>query len=322
MKTAIVLFNLGGPDSLDAVEPFLFNLFYDPAIIRLHNPLRYMVAKLISSRRAPKTQGIYKLIGNQSPLLELTQQQAQALEQQLNAKNQDHYKTFIAMRYWHPFAKEAAAQVKAYAPERIILLPLYPQYSTTTTASSIKDWHQAAAQTGLNVPTETIESYPAAPDFIAAHADLLMQMLKQLKADVSARVLFSAHGLPEKIIKVGDPYQKQVEQTVAEVVAVLQAKGIRIDYSICYQSRVGPLKWIGPSTEEEIKRAGSDGKAIILTPIAFVSEHSETLVELDIEYKHLAKQAGVGHYFRVPALGTHPLFIESLAKLSIRSSGA
>lgn len=321
MKVAVVLFNLGGPDSLESVENFLFNLFYDPAIIRAPNPMRYCIAKLISSKRAPKTQDIYRQIGNKSPLLEQTQQQTEALENMLNQQEDHHYKIFIHMRYWHPMAEETAANVKQYHPDKIILLPLYPQFSTTTTASSVKSWKDAARKAGISAETTTIGCYPTAPDFIKAHVDMLVKTIAPLSYEQPIRILFSAHGLPKKVIAAGDPYQSQVEKTVQHVMPELLEQLRRmewkgdLDYAICYQSRVGPLEWIGPSTEEEIKRAGKDDRTIVLTPIAFVSEHSETLVELDMEYRHLAEQAGVRHYLRVPALGTHAAFINALASL-------
>lgn len=324
MKIAVVCFNLGGPDSPQAIEPFLFNLFYDPAIIRLPKPLRYFLAKIISSKRAPKTQEIYKYIGNKSPLLELTKKQSEALETQLNADGNNTYKTFVSMRYWHPFANQTALEVKEFAPDKIILLPLYPQFSTTTSGSSFNEWTNEVQKIGLDVPTVAVGCYMTEPAFIEAHVELLLENILQLPKDIPSRILFSAHGLPEKIIEAGDPYQWQVEQTVANVVSKLQEKmalqglGESLDYVICYQSRVGRLKWIGPSTEAEISRAAFDKKAIILTPIAFVSEHSETLVELDIEYKHFAEAAGVTHYLRVPALGTHEKFITSLSNLCHR----
>lgn len=306
-KTAIVLFNLGGPDSLEAVQPFLFNLFNDPAIIRVPSVLRTFLAKKISRKRAPVAQNIYKELGNRSPILPNTQAQADALKALLSAHGQ--VECFIAMRYWHPMSDETAQAVKQYAPDHIILLTLYPQYSTTTTASSLKDWQRAAHAIGLHVPTSAVCCYPQMDGFVTAQAELIAPALTG-----NERLLFSAHGLPEKIVKAGDPYQKQVEQTTQEI---LRKLGGSHDYVNCYQSRVGPLKWIGPSTEDEIRRAGADGKDIILIPLAFVSEHSETLVELDIEYKHLADEEGVKRYIRIPTVSTHPAFINGLAQLCL-----
>jgi len=307
MKIAIVLFNLGGPDSLEAVQPFLRNLFSDPAIIGLPAWLRLPLARLIARRRTPKALAIYEKIGGGSPIVGQTEAQARALEGALEqALGTEHeWRGYVCMRYWHPMTERVVQAVKRFAPDRIVLLPLYPQYSTTTTASSFDAWKKAAT---LKVPTVEIESYPTEPGFIRASIDLVKQGLAEAG---DARVLFSAHGLPEKVIKRGDPYQRQVEQTAAAIGQHLSG----VDWSVCYQSRVGPLKWIGPSTESEIRRAASDGKNIVLYPLSFVSEHSETLVELDIDYRHLAAEAGVAKYIRVPAVGTHPQFIHGLANL-------
>ena len=313
-KTAIILFNLGGPDSQEAVRPFLFNLFKDPAIIGAPLLIRYGIAWMISTRRAPVAREIYQKIGGSSPIVAQTQAQAQALENQLSAYGQ--VKTFISMRYWHPMSAEIVEQVKAYNPDSVILLPLYPQFSTSTTESSIKDWHQVAQKAGLNVPTHTIGCYPTQTDFIAAHAALIHEYYFKASAKQAPRILFSAHGLPEKIIQAGDSYQWQVEQTTQAVVNALSIEGL--DWKVTYQSRVGPLKWIGPSTDDEIKQAGTEGKPLLIVPIAFVSEHSETLVELDMEYAELAHHSGVPEYIRVPTLGTTPLFIEALSHLCLQ----
>jgi protoporphyrin/coproporphyrin ferrochelatase len=316
MRTAVVLFNLGGPDSLDAVKPFLRNLFSDPAIITLPGILRWPLARLIASRRAPKAQKIYAQIGGASPILGQTEMQAQALQETLahDGNSWDEWRCFVCMRYWHPMTEEVVQQVRDFAPENVVLLPLYPQYSTTTTGSSFKAWDEAVARLGTK--THRVKSYPTEPGFIAASVELIKQGLAEAGAG-PRRVLFSAHGLPEKIIKAGDPYQSQVEQTAHAIVEQLGlADGIgSVDWSVCYQSRVGPLKWIGPPTEAEIHRAAADKKAIVLYPLSFVSEHSETLVELDIDYRKLAAEAGVSTYVRVPTVGTHPKFIEGLSRL-------
>jgi ferrochelatase len=224
-------------------------------------------------------------------------------------------RVFIAMRYWHPLSDETAAQVKAFAPDSVVLLPLYPQFSTTTTASSLADWHRAAAAAGLEVPTKALCCYPTVPGLIEAQAGLVQQALTQLAraGDANPRVLFSAHGLPKRVVARGDPYQWQVERTAAAVVERLNAP--ELDWVVCYQSRVGPLEWIGPATDEEILRAGADGVAVVVVPVAFVSEHSETLVELDIGYRRLAESAGVPNYVRVPTVATTAGFIEALAAL-------
>jgi ferrochelatase len=395
-KTAIVLFNLGGPDTPEAVQPFLFNLFNDPAIIGLPSPFRTWLAKFISKKRAPKAQGIYNEIGGKSPILENTLAQANALESSLAGHGQ--VKVFISMRYWHPLAGECVRKVKEYNPDHIILLPLYPQFSTTTTGSSFKEWDELAKMHELNTPTSHVCCYPAQREFVEAHAQLIRGRYDEAKKHGAPRILFSAHGLPEKIVKRGDPYQMQVELGTQAVLEELRKHGLLgssplegepnrthtmssmaqnserdlvggangatktdvgaggeipptksagntapqhrprgtadlappqggsarspadIDYVNCYQSRVGPLKWIGPSTEDELRRAGADGVPVVLVPIAFVSEHSETLVELDIEYKHLAEEAGVKHYARVPTLSTDAHFIAALADICLKQT--
>jgi ferrochelatase len=305
MKIAIILFNLGGPDSLEAVQPFLRNLFSDPAIISLPTWLRLPLARFIAARRTPKARGIYEQIGGGSPILGQTEAQARALEAALGREHE--WRGYVCMRYWHPMTERVVQSVARFAPDRIVLLPLYPQFSTTTTASSFNAWKKASS---VKAPTVSIESYPTEPGFIRASIELVKQGLVEA-GDGPKRVLFSAHGLPEKVIQRGDPYQRQVEETAAAIAQHLDG----VDWSVCYQSRVGPLKWIGPPTESEIRRAASDGKAIVLYPLSFVSEHSETLVELDIDYRHLAEKAGVAKYVRVPTVGTHPQFIHGLANL-------
>ncbi len=310
-KTAVVLFNLGGPDSLKAVKPFLFNLFNDNAIIRMPQPFRYLLAKMIAFRRGSKARAIYQHMGGKSPLLDLTRAQADALEKKL--KKEGEYKVFVCMRYWHPMSGSVAKNVKAYEPDRVILLPLYPQYSTTTTGSSFSDWDAASAKAGLTAPTSRICCYPADNGFVASHVKQIKDTYWKAAEDGQPRILFSAHGLPEKIIKEGDPYQWQVEKTVAAITQILSIEDL--DYSLCYQSRVGPMEWIKPSTEDEIKRAAADKVPVVVVPVAFVSEHSETLVELDIEYRELAEKHGVPGYWRVAALGTDDYFIDALADL-------
>ena len=281
MNVAVVLFNLGGPDKLDSVEPFLFNLFNDPAILNLPSFLRYPLAKLISKRRAPTAKAIYKEIGGSSPIVKLTRDQAASLEQSLNMNEKGlNYKVFIAMRCWHPRASETIQLVKKFNPEEIILLPLYPQYSAATSGSSILEWQDVAKKNNLNISTSTICCYPQDEKFVKAHSELIKKNINGLK---NFKLIFSAHGLPEKNIKKGDPYQWQVEQSVNKIMNEMNQDNI--DYILSYQSRVGPLKWICPSTDEVIIDNSKKGKNIIVVPIAFVSEHSESLVELDIEYK-------------------------------------
>ncbi|HJD55777.1 MAG TPA: ferrochelatase [Rickettsia endosymbiont of Pyrocoelia pectoralis] len=307
-KIAIVLFNLGGPDSLKSVKPFLFNLFYDKNIINLPNPLRYVIAKIISITRDKKSQKIYSLIGGKSPLLEETQKQKTALSENLKKSTKEDFKIFINMRYFAPQIEKTIEEIKEYNPTEIILLPLYPQFSTTTTGSSVKNFFD---NFNLNIPVKVVCCYPIEDDFIKAHVSLIKEKL----LDKNFRILFSAHGLPEKIVKAGDPYSFQVEETVKAVVKELNIKDL--DYKITYQSKVGPVEWLKPNTEDEIEIAGKEKKDIIIVPIAFVSEHVETLVELDIEYKLIADKYKV-QYIRIPTLGINENFINSLTNTVLR----
>lgn len=310
-RTAVVLMNLGGPDSLDAVEPFLRNLFRDPAIIGAPGPVRRLLARLIAKRRGPEAREIYRTIGGRSPLLEETEVQASALRQAL--ADLGEVEVAVAMRYWHPMSDEAARRVAAFRPERIVLLPLYPQFSTTTVASSLAAWRTAAEAAGIAAPTQSVCCYPRADGLIEAHAALIEPLLEAAAEAGKPRLLFSAHGLPKRVVARGDPYQWQIEETARHIVARLGPDDL--DWSVCYQSKVGPLAWLEPSTVDELDRAGRDRVPVVVTPVAFVSEHSETLVELDVTYRDRARAAGVPAYHRVPALGTHPAFIEGLAGL-------
>jgi len=316
MKKAVVLFNLGGPDKLQNVEPFLFNLFNDPAILNLPTLLRYPLAKLISYRRAPIAKKIYQEIGGSSPILKLTMNQSNALEKKLNQSDfENEYKCFVVMRCWHPRAESIINDVKSFNPTEVILLPLYPQYSAATSGSSIKEWQNVCKKNNFEIKTSTICCYPSESLFIKSHTNEIKKKINNLK---NYKLIFSAHGLPEKNIKKGDPYQWQVEQSVNSIIKSLKLKSF--EWILSYQSRVGPLKWIGPSTDDVIVENSKLGKKIVLVPIAFVSEHSETLVELDIEYKELADKNGCEEYIRVPALGTNPDFIKSLSNLVINKN--
>jgi ferrochelatase len=317
-KTAIVLFNLGGPDSLAAVGPFLRNLFTDPAILRVPFFVRPWLARRIARARvAPATEN-YQRLGGRSPLLELTEQQARALEAALP---EIEARCFIAMRYWHPFSLEAAAAVKAWDPHEVVLLPLYPQFSTTTTGSSLDAWREAAVSVGLIKPVTTLCCYYADAGFAAATAAIVRSHFDRARTALAPgtrlRVLFSAHGLPEIIVRRGDPYQFQIEQTVAAVVRMLAVPDL--EHVVCYQSRATPQQWIEPATDAEIARAAKDGVAVLAVPIAFVSEHVETLVELDVEYAELARRLGVPGYFRVPTQNADAGFIAALADLVRRA---
>jgi len=316
-RLAVVLFNLGGPLENKDVRPFLYNLFSDRNIIDLPFGLRQFVAKIISSSREKSAQANYQLMGGGSPILAQTEAQSAALQTQLSASLKDvEVRTFIAMRYWHPFTEQAVAEIVSFEPDQIVLLPLYPQFSKTTTSSSIERF-KAVYKGPAEV--KALCCYPENPKFIASHVAEIREKLRYIKDLNKYRLLFSAHGLPEKIVTAGDPYQSQVEATVKAVMASLN---LTIDHIVCYQSRVGPLKWIGPSTDDTIRETAAMGKNIVLVPIAFVSEHIETLVELDMEYAHLAREHGVSDYIRVKALGVCADFISGLCDEVVRAATA
>jgi ferrochelatase len=307
-KVAVVLFNLGGPDGPAAVRPFLENLFSDPAIIDLPWIARRPLAALIARLRRKSATANYAIMGGASPLLAETEAQAAALEARLNeGESGRNYKAFIAMRYWRPLTREAAAAVTRFAPDEVILAPLYPQYSTTTTGSSLRAWEEAYRGPGR---IRTLCCWYDNSGLVAAHATRIRSVW-EAAGKPKVRLLFSAHGLPEKIVAGGDPYQWQIEQTCAKVAAML---GEDWDWRVCYQSRVGPLQWLGPSTPQAIAEAAKDRLGVLIDPIAFVSDHIETLVELDREYAEMAHEAGVSTYLRAPVVGVLPEFIDGLAE--------
>lgn len=308
-RLAVVLLNLGGPDSLDAVRPFLINLFSDPAIIAAPRPLRWLLARWIARRREMAAREIYGHLGGSSPLRANTEIQAAALAVALD----DEARVFVAMRYWHPRSDHVVQAVRDWDPDRIVLLPLYPQFSTTTTGSSLDDWARAAAANGLERPTSAVCCYPTQPGFVAALADAIAPALRATSSRRRPRLLLTAHGLPETIDARGDPYRRQVVETARAVVARLAESSL--DWLVCYQSRVGPLAWIGPATDDEIRRAGREGTPLVVAPISFVSEHSETLVELDRDYRALAERSGVPSYVRVPTVADSTAFIAGLAQM-------
>jgi len=317
-KVAIILFNLGGPDSKESIKPFLMNFFMDKNIVNLPLPFRAVLAKYISSKRSKREAGdSYKELGNKSPLLENSQAQAQALEKCLNEEGDGNtYKVFISMRYWHPMAPQVVREVQDWAADKLILLPLYPQFSTTTTWSSLENWKKALSRANYKPETSMICCYPEDDGFIEASARNIASVYKQAlgEGQNDLRILFSAHGLPEKIIKGGDPYQWQCEQSAKKIADLLKEKLGKpdLDWEICYQSRVGRLKWIGPSLDEALDKAIEQGKAVLIYPHAFTQEHVETLVELDKEYKHIALKKGIKAYYRAETIGVHETYISAL----------
>jgi ferrochelatase len=316
-RTAVVLFNLGGPDSLDAVEPFLFNLFADPDIFRL--PLPFLTqkpfARFVARRRTPEARHNYAAIGGRSPLLENTQQQARALERTLQA--QGPYDVFICMRYWHPLTDAVVTELKTRGYENLVLLPLYPQYSATTTGSSANEFERECARQHYHPKTRLVRQWYDHPEYQQAIVECIQTEARKLPdADPDhTELLFSAHGLPKKLVERGDPYEQQIQATYDAVRGRLNWPHT----TLCYQSRVGPLEWLRPYIQDVIRQKAAAGcKQMLVYPIAFVSDHSETLYELAIQYAALAKEAGITHYRVVPALNAHPLLIRALADLVLR----
>jgi len=324
-KIAVVLFQLGGPDSLDAVEPFLYNLFSDPDIFDFpgSSVLGKPLARFISRNRKAHAQEHYAAIGGKSPILELTTLQSRALERRLRAEGVNAT-TIVAMRYWHPLTSEAASRVRDGGFGRVILLPLYQQFSRSTTLSSINEWKRQAATVGLDLPTQLICCYPNHPLMVKAIVERIDEAFGAFTdagpGDID--VVFSAHGVPLSYIRSGDPYQLQVEETVR---AVVSSGGWSSSVHVCYQSKVGPQKWLSPSltdTAERLIRSGRNN--LLIVPIAFVTEHIETLHEINIELREKAEGWGLGQMRVMPALNDHPSFIQCLSDLvtaRLRSSG-
>jgi ferrochelatase len=306
-RIAVVLFNLGGPARPAHVGPFLRRLFSDRAIIDLPALMRWPLAVLIASARGRKARANYVAMGGGSPLLGGTRAQGEALETSLAARLPEAtVKTFIAMRYSAPFTGETARVVEDFAPDDVVLTPLYPQYSTTTTASSLAAWRVAYRGPG---ETHTLCCWYDNAGLVEAHAAAILATW-QAAGRPKVRLLLSAHGLPERIAAGGDPYAWQIEATCAAVAARL---GSGWDWGVCYQSRVGPLKWLGPTTPEAIAAATAEGLGVLVDPVSFVSEHIETLIELDRDYAALARRLGAPCYLRAPTVSLAPAFVEGLA---------
>lgn len=317
----IVLFQLGGPDTYDAVEPFLYNLFTDPFIIDipLGSLLRKPLARFISKRRSREVVEYYHQMGQPSPIRDITNRQAAALRDALRSLDPDHtYHAFVAMRYWHPLTPETIEQIKRVELDRLILLPLYPHYSKTTTGSSFYEWDRLVKGTSVaDLPTEVISHYYDYPLYIKSVADRITQSIEAC-CDSSAplHLLFSAHGVPLTVIRSGDPYQQHIQRTVE---LVMEELSTGYPHHLSFQSKVGPQKWLTPSTVETLKRLGTEGvKHLLVIPIAFVSDHSETLYELNIQDRKIAEEAGISEYHVMPALNDSPEFIEALAHLVLK----
>ncbi|MBW4487740.1 MAG: ferrochelatase [Trichocoleus desertorum ATA4-8-CV12] len=319
-RTGVLLLNLGGPDQLEDVRPFLFNLFSDPEIIRLPFPwLQKPLAWFIATSRAKKSQENYRQIGGGSPLRRITEAQAQAIQDSLQQKGHDA-SVYIGMRYWHPFTEEAIARIKRDQIEKVVILPLYPQFSISTSGSSFrlleKLWQEDPA---LNqIKYTTIASWYSRPGYLQAMAQLIAQELDKFPNPEQVHIFFSAHGVPVSYVEeAGDPYQKEIEECTALIMQTLDRPNT---HTLAYQSRVGPVEWLKPYTEDAIVELGAQGvQDLVVVPISFVSEHIETLQEIDIEYRELAEESGIHHFQRVPALDTHPGFIEDLANLVVEA---
>ncbi|WP_088890550.1 ferrochelatase [Leptolyngbya ohadii] len=319
-RVGVLLLNLGGPDQLEDVRPFLFNLFSDPEIIRLPFPwLQKPLAWLISSSRAKKSQENYKEIGGGSPLRRITEEQAEALQDVLKQRGQDA-QIYIGMRYWHPFTEEAVARIKRDGIDRLVILPLYPQFSISTSGSSFRLLEQLWKEDPSlsQIDYTVIPSWYKRPGYLKAMADLIAKELDQLEHPDQGHIFFSAHGVPVSYVEeAGDPYQQEIEECVELIMRTLNRPN---PHTLAYQSRVGPVEWLKPYTEEAIEDlAKQDVETLVVVPISFVSEHIETLQEIDIEYREVAEEAGIEHFHRVPALNTHPVFIDDLADLVIAS---
>lgn len=313
-KIAVVLFQLGGPNSPEAVEPFLYNLFLDPDIIDFPfaRLAREPLARFISTRRSPKVVEKYKEIGGKSPILELTQRQADALEKEL--RKHLNANTYIAMRYWHPLTDAVVRQLKQDRPDNIVLLPLYPQYSKTTTGSSLNEWNRWCSALDFNtVPQHIVYHFYDHPQY----AEALVERINESLTTPSTILVFSAHGVPMSVIHSGDPYKDHVEKTVD---LVMKKGGWKNQHVLCYQSKVGPAKWLRPSLNETLGTLGREGKRdVFVIPIAFVSDHIETLHEIDIEAREFAHKVGITNFAMMPGLNDHPKFIEALKNLVMKS---
>jgi protoporphyrin/coproporphyrin ferrochelatase len=315
-RVGVLLLNLGGPDKLEDVRPFLYNLFSDPEIIRLPIPwLQSPLAWFISTARSQRSQENYKLIGGGSPLRRITEEQGQALREQLQHNGQD-VSVYIGMRYWHPFTEEAIAQIKRDGVDRLVILPLYPQFSISTSGSSFRlleaMWLADPQLQQINYTL--VPSWYQRPGYLQAMADLIAQELDKLPNPNDAHIFFSAHGVPVSYVEeAGDPYQREIEACTALIMQTLHRPNA---HTLAYQSRVGPVEWLQPYTEEAIQElAEKQVKTLVVVPISFVSEHIETLQEIDMEYREVAETAGIHHFYRVPALNTHPVFIADLANM-------
>ncbi len=323
-RVGVLLLNLGGPERIEDVGPFLYNLFADPEIIRLPTPLlQKPLAWLISTLRSDKSKAAYRSIGGGSPLRRITEHQARALQSSLRERGVEAT-TYVAMRYWHPFTESAVADIKADGMDEVVVLPLYPQFSISTSGSSFRELKRLrqADPAFDRLPLRCIRSWYDHPGYIAAMAGLISGQIRAAAVPDQAHIFFSAHGVPKSYVEeAGDPYQREIEACVALIMQRLQLDlGFANPHTLAYQSRVGPVEWLKPYTEDALRQLGVDGvQELVVVPISFVSEHIETLEEIDIEYREIAEESGIHHFLRVPALDTDPTFITGLADLVVEA---
>lgn len=320
-KVAVVLFSLGGPDSKEAIFPYLYNFFNDPKIIPLPDIIRKFVASGIARKRScNEADKIYAELGYRSPLLENTEAFGKELSEKLKIERENiRFGVFVCMRYWHPRASEVVEKVSSFGPDYIVLLPMYPQFSTVTTGSSLEEWRDHVKLSKIEAKESCVCCYPVNSGFIGASVDNIKKAYDFVKEKSLARpkLILSAHGLPEYLIKKGDPYQFQCEQTADEIISKLELENN--DWVLGYQSRVGPMKWTGPDTKDEIIKASGEGRPIIIYPISFVSDHAETLVEIDIEYKEIAENSGCPCFIRAAVAGNSSRFVDGIKDLVLQS---
>ncbi|MCP9845508.1 ferrochelatase [Synechococcus sp. Lug-A] len=319
-RVGVLLLNLGGPERIEDVGPFLYNLFSDPEIIRLPIPaLQKPLAWVISTLRSSKSQEAYRSIGGGSPLRRITDQQARELQSELRQR-QVQATTYVAMRYWHPFTESAVADIKADAVDEVVVLPLYPHFSISTSGSSFRELQRLrqADPAFSRLPIRCIRSWYDHPGYVQAMAELIAREVQECNDPTTARIFFSAHGVPKSYVEeAGDPYQQHIEACTDLIMAELARQlGHSNPFTLAYQSRVGPVEWLQPYTDQALVELGEQGvKELVVVPISFVSEHIETLEEIDIEYREIATEAGITTFRRVPALDTYPTFIRGLADL-------
>jgi protoporphyrin/coproporphyrin ferrochelatase len=322
-RVGVLLLNLGGPEQLSDVRPFLYNLFSDPEIIRI--PFKWLqkpLAWFISTSRASKSQENYRQIGGGSPLRRITEEQGNALQTVLRDKGMDAT-VYIGMRYWNPFTEEAISQIKRDGVEDLVVLPLYPQFSISTSGSSFRIledlWREDPELQKINYTV--IPSWYDRPGYVESMADLVRQELDHCNNPQEATVFFSAHGVPVSYVKeAGDPYQAEIENCTALIMKALNRPNPHV---LAYQSRVGPIEWLQPYTEDELVALGEKGtEELVVVPVSFISEHIETLQEIDMEYREIALEAGIKQFRRAPALNTYPKFINDLGNMVVEALNA